>query len=57
MDLATFAEVAETQKPLIEAAELGQMTKARWEDLARQLKELGDIPQIPNVEECYRVSS
>ena len=53
MDMATFTEVAETQKPLIEAAELGSMTKERWEALARQLKELGDIPQAPPVEECY----
>ena len=57
MDMATFTEVAETQKPLIEAAELGSMTKDRWQTLAQQLKDLGDLPQIPNVEECYRVIS
>ena len=55
MDMATFTEVAEAQKPLIEATELGQMTKDRWQALAQQLKDLGDIPQTPNVEECYRV--
>ena len=54
MDMATFTEVAEAQKPLIEATELGMMTKERWESLAMQLKELGDIPQVPPVEECYR---
>ena len=54
MDMDTFNEIAEAQKPLIEAAKLGSMTKERWEALAQQLKELGDIPQMPPVEECYR---
>jgi NitT/TauT family transport system substrate-binding protein len=54
MDLTTFAEVAEAQKPLIEADVLGKMTKERWETLARQLKDLGDIPQAPAAEECFR---
>jgi NitT/TauT family transport system substrate-binding protein len=59
MDAATFAEVAEAQKPFIETAEmgrdhLGQMTAERWETLARQLKELGDIPEAPAAAECFR---
>jgi NitT/TauT family transport system substrate-binding protein len=54
MEIAVFTEIAEAQKPLIEAAELGKMTKERWEAMAQQLKELGDIPQAPPVEECYR---
>jgi NitT/TauT family transport system substrate-binding protein len=54
MDLATFNEVAEAQKPLIECEELGKMTKERWETLAQQLKELGDIAKTPPVEEYYR---
>ena len=53
MDMATFTEVAEAQKPLIEATELGMMTKERWEALAQQLLELGDINKAPPVEECY----
>ncbi len=54
MDLSTFAEIAEAQKPLIETDVLGKMTKERWETLAQQLKELGDIPQPPPVAECFR---
>ncbi len=54
MELATFAEGAEAQKPLIDTDVLGKMTKERWETLAQQLKELGDIPQVPSVEECFR---
>ena len=54
MDMDTFNEIAEAQKPLIESAKLGSMTKERWEALAQQLKELGDIPRMPPVEECYR---
>jgi NitT/TauT family transport system substrate-binding protein len=54
MDLATFNEAAEAQRPLIEAVELGRMTKERWETLAQQLKELGDIAKTPPVEEYYR---
>ncbi len=47
MDLTTFAEVAEAQKPYIETANLGTMTAARWETLIAQLKDLGDIPPNP----------
>jgi NitT/TauT family transport system substrate-binding protein len=54
-----FAEVAEAQKPLLETDEalrngLGVMTKERWDTLARQLKDLGDIQQTPPAEECFR---
>ncbi len=54
MDAATFAESAEAQKPLIETGVLGSMTKERWETLGKQLQELGDIPQAPPAEECFR---
>ncbi len=54
MDLTTFAEVAETQKPYIEAADLGTMTAARWETLIAQLKDLGDIPQTIPADQCFR---
>jgi len=59
MDAETFAEVAEAQKPLIEDDEtrkngLGTMTKARWETLIGQLKDLGYIPTAIPAEECFR---
>jgi NitT/TauT family transport system substrate-binding protein len=59
MDAATFAEVAEAQKPFIETDDtrrdgLGSMTKQRWETLVQQLKDLGDIPQATPAEECFR---
>jgi NitT/TauT family transport system substrate-binding protein len=54
MDPETFSEVAEAQKPFIETAELGSMTKQRWETLIAQLKDLGDIPNIIPVDECFQ---
>ena len=54
LELASFAEVAEAQKSLIESNPLGKMTKERWDELAAQLKELGDIPQAPAAAECFR---
>ncbi len=54
MDMATFNDVANAQKPLIEAADLGSMTKDRWEALVKQLNQLGDIATAPSVEEYYR---
>ena len=54
MDAASFAETAEAQKGFIECNPLGQMTKERWETLAGQLSELGDIPQAPPAEQCFR---
>jgi NitT/TauT family transport system substrate-binding protein len=59
MDAATFAEVAEIQKPFIEDDEtkrsgLGTMTKERWATLIGQFKELGDISQTIPAEECFR---
>jgi NitT/TauT family transport system substrate-binding protein len=55
MDTATFAEVAETQKPYIETAQgLGVMTAARWDTLIGQLKELGDISKPVAAAECFR---
>lgn len=58
MDLATFAEVAEAQKPYIETGDavtrgVGVMTAARWEELAKQLKDLGDISAAPKPEDCF----
>jgi len=60
MDEGTFAEVAETQKPFIESDEtrtngLGTMTRARWETLIGQLKDLGYIPAAIPPEECFRL--
>ncbi len=54
MDPASYAEIAEAQKPLIETGTLGKMTKERWETLAAQLKELGDIPSAPAAGDCFR---
>ncbi len=54
MEAADYAEIAEAQKPLIESNPLGKMTAERWETLAGQLKELGDIPQAPPADQCFR---
>jgi NitT/TauT family transport system substrate-binding protein len=54
MDAATFAEVAEAQKPFIEAPQLGAMTAERWETLIGQLKDLGDIDRAIPAAECFR---
>ena len=54
MDAAIYAEVAQAQQGLIEANPLGRMTKERWETLASQLKELGDIPQASQADQCFR---
>jgi len=45
MEPASYAEIADAQKTLIEAGRLGEMTAERWQTLASQLKELGDIPR------------
>jgi NitT/TauT family transport system substrate-binding protein len=60
LDNNTITEVAEAQKPYIETEEtkhsgLGIMTAARWEMLAAQLKELGDIPQTVAAQECFKL--
>jgi hypothetical protein len=54
MEAAGYAEIAEAQKPLIESNPLGKMTTERWDTLAAQLKELGDIPQAPPADRCFR---
>jgi len=54
MDEATFAGIAEAEKPLVEANPLGTMTAERWNTLAAQLKELGDIPKALPAEQCFR---
>ncbi len=56
MDLATFAEVSDAQKPFIDTGTgLGTMTTERWDTLISQLKELGDIPQTIPAQECFRL--
>jgi NitT/TauT family transport system substrate-binding protein len=52
MDLDTFAEVAEAQKPFIGT---GTMSRERWETLIGQFKDLGDISQTIPAEDCFRV--
>ena len=54
MEPRDYAEIAEAQKPLIEANPLGKMTTERWDTLASQLKELGDIPTAPRADQCFR---
>jgi NitT/TauT family transport system substrate-binding protein len=54
MELASYAEIAEVQKPLLETSPLGKMTAERWSTLAAQLLELGDIPKAPPAAECFR---
>lgn len=54
MDAASYAEIADAQKSLIESNPLGGMTKERWDTLAAQLKGLGDIPQAPPADQCFR---
>jgi NitT/TauT family transport system substrate-binding protein len=54
MEPAAYAEIAEAQKPLIESNPLGKMTTERWDILAAQLKELGDIQQAPPAAQCFR---
>ncbi len=59
MDPATFAQVAEVQKPFIETDAtrrdgLGTMSRERWQTLIGQFKELGDISQTIPAEECFR---
>ncbi len=58
MDEQTFAEAADAQKPLIEtdqtkAAGLGTMTAQRWNDLSKQLQDLGVIDQPIKGEDCF----
>jgi NitT/TauT family transport system substrate-binding protein len=60
MDLDTFAEVAEVQKPFIETEAtrrngLGTMSRERWETLIGQFKQLGDISQTIPAEDCFRL--
>jgi NitT/TauT family transport system substrate-binding protein len=58
MDPATLAASADAQKPLIETEDtktggLGAMTRARWERLASQLKELGIIDKPVPADELF----
>ena len=54
MDMATFTEVSEAQKPFIETPVLGTMTSERWETLIGQLKDLGDITKAIPAKECFQ---
>jgi NitT/TauT family transport system substrate-binding protein len=54
MEAASYAEIAEAQRGLIDCNPLGKMTKERWDALSAQLKDLGDIPQAPPAEQCFR---
>lgn len=65
MDLATFKEVAEVQKPFIlgetggvpdakSDAELGKMTAERWKAISAQLLQLKLIQKAPAVEGLFR---
>lgn len=58
MDEATFAESAETQKPLIEGGDastsgIGTMTAARWTMLVGQLRDLGVIKSDVKPGDCF----
>jgi NitT/TauT family transport system substrate-binding protein len=59
MSLAGFTESAAAQKPLIENGEtsrngLGSMSRERWQTLITQLKDLGDIQQVPAPDDCFK---
>lgn len=59
MDLATFNASAEVQRPLIQTAEtaqigVGGMTAARWQEMAEQLRSVGQLRSTPNIESCFR---
>ena len=54
MDMATFTEVSDAQKPFIETPVLGTMTDERWKTLIGQLKDLGDITKAIPAKECFR---
>jgi NitT/TauT family transport system substrate-binding protein len=58
MSPATIGQMADAQKPLIEAEEtkrlgLGTMTPERWQTLGQQLVELGVIQTAPPAEQCF----
>ncbi|MEZ4301218.1 MAG: ABC transporter substrate-binding protein [Polyangiaceae bacterium] len=58
MDAETFAEAAKAQRDLVATDEtkangLGSMTKERWETLAKQLVELGQLEKEPNAGEAF----
>lgn len=55
MDAETFAASAEAQKPLILTPDtpLGAMSLARWEELGKQLQQLGVLSEPPNAADCF----
>ncbi len=53
MDAKTFADSAAVQKPLVETKELGEMTAARWDRLAKQLVDLAVIKHAAPAQEAF----
>jgi NitT/TauT family transport system substrate-binding protein len=58
MEPATFTAAAAAQKPLIETDEtkkssLGTMTPARWDELSKQLVELGVTKATIPANDCF----
>ena len=58
MDAETFAEAAAAQKALIETEEtkaqgLGSMTAARWDELVKQMTELGLVKEPVEGKSCF----
>ena len=59
MDLATFAESAKTQEPLVLGKDglpgLGRMTLDRWKTVVDQLTDLGLVEgtKVPKPEDCF----
>ena len=59
VDLESFHEIANAQKPFVETAEtkksgLGVMNFQRWKELANQLKEIGLIKAVPDVAQLFQ---
>ncbi len=54
MDLAGYAEIADAEKPLVESNPLGKMAIERWNTLAGQLRDLGDLPRMLPSEQCFQ---
>lgn len=57
MTIDAMKEAAEMQKSYVtgdgSAPYLGSMTEERWKNLAEQLKELGEIQQVPDVSKAF----
>lgn len=57
LSMQTMNLAAELQKPYVtgdgKAERLGQMTLERWKSLAEQLKELGELAEVPDVTKAF----